>query len=108
MNKVLFVIASLIASQSASADLADQLGRLVGYTIIDSLTIEKWYDPKKSTSKDAFEGCDYGRVIVFSNSKALTCSSYGYQYSYRPTAVILSNGSSFKMIVEREIYDMTN
>lgn len=102
-----------ILSFTAQADLADDLGDLVGYTIVDSKTIDGWHD-EKNKSEDGFEGCEYGRVIVFTDNTTLTCAEYGYQYAYRPTAVILakkiSYGSSsfysYKMIVEDEIYDM--
>ena len=102
----------LMISISAHADLADELENLVGYTIIDSKTIERWYDDDEKD--DAFNGCNYGRVIVFTDNTALTCAEYGYQYAYRPTAIILAKeisyqGKSFydyKMIVEDEIYDM--
>ncbi|HAT9716230.1 TPA: hypothetical protein ACK8SK_002611 [Legionella pneumophila] len=85
----------LFATPIAFADLTDELEGLVGYTIVASKTI----------SGD-FEGCDYDKAIVFDDNTMLRCASYGYQYSYRPTAIILSNGANFKMIVEDELYDM--
>ncbi|OYY93200.1 MAG: hypothetical protein B7Y41_12815 [Hydrogenophilales bacterium 28-61-23] len=95
----------LTSATSAFADLTNQLGRLVGYTIIASKTISGYQD-KNGKGADSFEGCDYDRVIIFDDDKILTCEAYGYQYSYRPTAIILSNGPSFKMIVGNDIYDM--
>lgn len=89
----------------AFADLADKLERLVGYTILGSKTIEGWYDDDGKKG-DSFEGCDFGRTIVFSDNRILRCSTYSYQYSYRPSAVIISNGKQIKMIVEDEVYDM--
>ncbi len=85
-----YLISALICLYSANAfsDLADELEHLVGYVIIDSKTIKGWYDDDES-EKNTFKGCRYGRVIVFTDSKVLTCAEYGYQYAYRPTAVIL-------------------
>jgi hypothetical protein len=82
-----------------------RLRDLKGYTIIDVLTIVGYQD-KDGKSKDEFEGCDFGRVIVFEGNKALTCSGYGYQYAYRPEAVIFGRGGQFKMLVDSEMYDM--
>ena len=103
----------LCLSSSAYADLADKLSALVGYTIVDSKTIKGWYD-KGEKEEGAFKGCKHGRVIIFTDNKILTCAEYGYQYAYRPTAVILAKqisyqGKSFydiKMVVEDEVYDM--
>ena len=94
------------------ANLADELEELVGYTITASKTIERWYDDDEKD--ESFNGCSHGRVIVFTDGTTLTCAEYGYQYAYRPTAIILAKeityqGKSifdFKMIVEDEVYDM--
>ncbi|KJV44346.1 hypothetical protein CAP42_09610 [Acinetobacter indicus] len=103
----------LLASFNASADLADELEDLVGYTIVDSKTIKGWYDDEES-EEGAFKGCKHGRTVVFTDNTTLTCSEYGYQYAYRPTAIILAKEITyqgqtlydFKIIVEDEVYDM--
>ncbi len=111
--KYLFLMFALaFAGSPAYADLADELEDLVGYTIIASKTVERWYDDEEKD--DAFIGCSHGRVIVFTDSTTLTCAEYGYQYAYRPTAVILAKETTyqgksfyyFKMVVEDEVYDM--
>ena len=109
--KILFFIILFIA-MPAYADLAYELEDLVGYTIIASKTIDHWYDDDEKD--DSFNGCSHGRVIVFTDGTKLTCAEYGYQYVYRPTAVILARKIilqgkpfyDFKMIVEDEVYDM--
>lgn len=105
---VLLVGISTLVSNPASAALADKLERLVGYTIIASKTVEAWAEDKKKS--DGFEGCSHGRVIIFTDGTALTCNTYSYSYSYRPTAVILAKkiGASydFKMVVDNDVYDM--
>lgn len=111
--KKIFIALMLLLSISAQADLADELDNLVGYTIVDSKTIQGWYDDDEKED-GAFKGCKHGRVIVFTDHKSLTCTEYGYQYAYRPTAIILAKeisykGKSFydyKMIVEDDVYDM--
>ena len=102
-SAALFAIA--LVSMPAHADMSDQLEQLVGYTIVDVKTVEGWYD-EDGEKGDSFGGCDYGRIIVFSDDRVLECSTYNYHYAYRPRAVILSNGSSFKMIIDDHVYDM--
>ncbi|WP_155886520.1 hypothetical protein [Acidovorax sp. JHL-3] len=105
MKKQLLLLAFLTSTTSAFADITSQLARFVGYTIIASKTVAGYQDGNGKKS-DSFEGCEYDRVIIFDDNKILTCAGYGYQYSYRPTAIIISNGSSFKMIIESDVYDM--
>jgi hypothetical protein len=71
----------------AYADLADELENYVGYTIVDSKTIDGYRDG--SEEHDDFEGCDYDRKIIFSDGSYLVCAEYNYTYAYRPTAIIL-------------------
>ena len=111
--KTFITLLLMVFATTAFADLADKLDDLVGYTIIDSKIIKGWYDDEER-EEGAFKGCKHGRVIVFTDNKVLTCAEYGYQYAYRPTAVILAKeityqGKSFydyKMVVGDEIYDM--
>jgi len=85
----------------------------IGWTIIESKTIEGYKDRGKPKKND-FEGCDYDRVIYFMDGSAVTCSSYGYSYSYMPTAIILGKSTTYKgkdytlykMIVEGDEYDI--
>ena len=70
------------------------------------MTVTGWIDRAKGKKGDSFEGCEFDRTIIFDDSKVLTCASYSYSYSYRPRAAILSNGSSFKMIIGDHVYDM--
>ena len=103
------------ASSPAYAALASKVERLVGYIIVDSKTIKGWYDENGGEKEEgSFKGCSHGRKIVFNDNKVLTCAQYGYQYAYRPTAIILAKPIThqgktfydFKMIVEDEVYDM--
>jgi len=112
MKFIVSILAIVFTSIPAYADLANELEDLVGYTIVASKTVERWYDEDE---KDySFNGCSHGRVIVFTDGTTLTCAGYGYQYAYRPTAVILAKeisyqGKSFydlKMVVGDEVYDM--
>lgn len=111
--QALVIVTILLFSATAKAELADELENLIGYTIVDSKTIASWHDEDEKED-GAFKGCKHGRIIVFTDNKTLTCAEYGYQYAYRPTAIILAKEVSyqgksfydFKMIIENEIYDM--
>lgn len=97
-------VLSLFAT-NLMADTADDLSDFVGYTIIGSFTVTGWRDPNGKEG-DSFEGCEYDRVIILDDRKILRCATYSYSYSYRPKAVVLSDGSSLKMIVGDNVYDM--
>ena len=102
-------VATLIAilalwTPPVKADLAYDLSSYVGYTIVAVKTISKSIDD--DGEETSFRGCSYGRIIVFDDGKYVTCSSYGYQYAYRPRAIILSNGSSMVMIVGDDVYQV--
>lgn len=111
LRPVALVVAALLFS-TAHADLADELEDLVGYTIVATKTIEGWKEGRKSGSD--FEGCEFDRVIIFSDGTALVCREYRYTYSFMPKAVILAKQISyqgrsfydFKMVVDDEVYDM--
>src|SRR5689334_1095867 len=86
--RVMVFAVVLMTPAFCMADLANALARFTGYTIVAVKTIAGYVD-KNGKKSDDFEGCDYDRRIVFDDSTSLTCSSYGYQYAYRPHAVIL-------------------
>lgn len=103
--KYIIAIALSLFTSHLMADTADDLSQFVGYTIIGSFTVTGWQD-RDGKKSDSFEGCEFDRTIIFDDSKTLRCATYSYSYSYRPKAVILSNGTSFKMIVGSNAYDM--
>jgi hypothetical protein len=79
--------------------------RLIGFKVVDVKTIVGYQDEDGSSGED-FKGCQYNRIILFEDNKILTCIAYSYTYSYRPDAVLFTNGSSWKMLVDGEIFDM--
>ena len=95
-----------LTASVAKADVEQTLARYVGYTNIAEKTIDHWLNKEQEEKKSGFEGCDYGRYIVFTDGTYLRCAGYGYQYAYRPDVILLSNGSTLVMIVEDEAYDM--
>lgn len=88
------------------------LSKVVGYTLVEQKTIERFIDEDpgrgRSVRQDGFEGCDFNRIIVFTDNTGLRCAGYGYQYAYRPMVNIFVRKNSIKMCVESTFYDMTH
>jgi hypothetical protein len=89
------------------------LANNVGWTIVASKTIDGYID-ENGKRNSSFEGCDYGRVVIFRDGTSVTCNSYRYHYAYAPTAIILGKIVTYKgkkytllkMIVEDDEYDV--
>lgn len=110
MKRVLLVVFLLLTLAPVLASISESdLGEFEGYTILGTKTITGWRDTDGSNKGgDSFEGCQYGRVIIFDSRAILKCTEYSYSYSYRPTALILVKGSSFVMVVDGNKYRMSN
>jgi hypothetical protein len=103
----IIIATPLLSFLICSAVNATDIGQYVGYTIVAKKTIIGYVESDGKTSQ-SFEGCNFGRKIIFEDNTYLTCSSYNYQYAYRPEAVILVRSGSWKMLVEGNSYDMAN
>lgn len=76
--------------------------------------MEGWTLVAVTTVKEEFEGCDFGKRISFDNGWTLTCSTYSYNYAYRPDAAIFAKNFqhkgrafwSIKALIEDEFYEM--
>lgn len=112
---ILVLILLEVFSAISYANCEQVLEKSIGWTILESKTIEGWKDPGKE-KQDGFEGCDYGRIIYFLDGTGAKCSSFGFQFTYMPTAIILAKSVKFKeksftlykMIVECEEYELEN
>lgn len=100
-------LVTLTLSSTAEADMVRVLSKYQGYTIAAVKTIDKWVSDDRTKSGDSFEGCDFGRYIVFDDGTYLRCNEYQYDYGYRPEAVILTKGSRVVMLVGDDSYDTT-
>lgn len=113
MNRIIIGILLSVIPTMSYANCESSLERYIGWTIIDSKTIDG-YRKENGAKEDSFEGCDYGRIIFFRDGTSVTCNSYSYQYAYAPTAILLGKlvnykGKTFtmlKMIVEGDEYDL--
>jgi hypothetical protein len=100
----IFILSVLLAPSSVFADrCVRSLSKLQEYTVLSVTTVD-----------GEFLGCDFNKIIRFSDGKTLRCSSYSYMYSFMPDAVIFAKqatyqGKSFatiKVLIEGEIFDM--
>ncbi|MCU1317505.1 MAG: hypothetical protein JWN63_2827 [Candidatus Acidoferrum typicum] len=107
-RSIAFLVGLGLSGPALSGFAESALRQFVGYTVVDVLTITGWRDSDGTGEDGAFKGCKFGRVITFEGNKALKCAAYGYQYAYRPDAVILFKGGIYKMLVEGEVYEMQN
>jgi hypothetical protein len=98
------LVAITFTSGAARADCS--LSDLIGYTLLARKTIAGYIDNQKKG--DDFEGCEFGRIIVFDDNTGVRCATYSYSYSYRPDAYIFARGvgPEMKMCVEEELYDI--
>jgi len=111
LGKVLFL--SLFFTFLYGSNCTYILKNHIGWTIVGSKIIQGYKDRGKP-KKEGFEGCDYDRVIYFTDGTAVTCNMYGYSYAYMPTAIILAksvkykgkNYTLYKMIVSDNEYDI--
>lgn len=98
-------LAALVVFASLpSAAIALDLSELVGYTLIAEKTVVGRIDDGEY--EDGYEGCDYGRVLVFDDKTGVECSDYNYNYAYRPDAYIFRRGASYKIVIEDELMDI--
>src|SRR5437016_4457807 len=84
-----------LAVPARAVDLVDELGKFQGYTIVGTKRIDGYRD-KNGKISDDFEGCDFGRVIAFTDGTTLTCSTFHFRYSFRPTAAILVKPTEYQ------------
>lgn len=106
MIKSLVASLLMIVTCNSFASVSESdLGALKGYTILGNYQITGWRDTDGKKG-DAYEGCNYGRVLILNFQQAVTCSGYWYEYAYHPTVIILSNGTSLKMILNGSVRDI--
>lgn len=46
---------------------------------------------EKTSIREDFKGCEYGKEIPFEDGLGIRCTSYNYHYAYHPEVYILKN-----------------
>ena len=106
-GRLVTLIASSVALLPAIASGSDydDLSQYSGYYIIGTKTIAGYVD-KDGKREDGFQGCNFGRAIVFTDDTYAVCAGYGYHYAYRPHALLLSKDGILVMLVDGNEYSM--
>lgn len=99
-----FVTALMLGASSTAAHADCDLGEVVGWTLLAEKTVDGFIESGKKD--DSYEGCDFDRIITFSDGTGLRCTGYHYTYSYRPQAYIFGDGHFFKACIEDEWVDL--
>lgn len=103
MRESLSAIALCSLLVSAPAQACD-LDGLVGWTLIAKKTVVAYVED--GVKEDGYQGCSYGRILVFSDGTGASCATYNYNYAYRPNAYVFSDGYSFKACIDDEMVDL--
>lgn len=103
--KISAVIATAALLVGTGARAECDLGEVVGWTLIAEKTIAGYAD-KDGKRDDSYEGCDYDRVLIFTDDTAVRCAGYEYHYAYRPTAYIFANGRLLKACIDDDLIDI--
>src|SRR5262245_18909396 len=102
----LFLAITMIVNTAASAWAECSLDQFVGYTLVARKTVAGYIQDGKRG--DSFEGCEFGRIIVFDDNTGVACDTYSYSYSYRPTAYIWASKYSLKLCVGGSTYSVSH
>jgi len=98
-----FALSCALAGYSPAVAECD-LGEVVGWTLIAEKTVEGYVENGKKD--DSYEGCDYDRILIFSDQTAARCAEYEYSYAYRPTAYIFASGRLLKACIDDDMIDL--
>lgn len=107
------LLSTYLSTTPVHAGIESELRGMEGWCVVAVKTIDGYVDDEGKRHDD-FEGCDFDRKIIFRDGTYLTCGGYGYQYAYSPDAIIFATSfnykgkkhTSFKMLVEGDMYDM--
>ncbi|ALE53003.1 hypothetical protein SP60_07240 [Candidatus Thioglobus autotrophicus] len=107
MNKFIMAMVLTVVSVTAQANFESAWEKSVGWTIENTKTIDS-FEHEDGRLESAFQGCEVGREINFSDDTYVTCTTQGYHYAYAPTAILLSKNGSYgkvwRMIVDGKMY----
>jgi hypothetical protein len=82
------------------------LDRVVGFTLVAKKTVIAYIDHGERV--DGFNGCTYGRILVFEDNTGVRCDEYNYAYAYRPDAYLFATSTRIKGCIEGEWYDLSS
>lgn len=105
MKRLSLTLIALSLGVSPTVAYADcDLSEVVGWTLLAEKTVDGFIEPGKRD--DSYEGCDFDRIITFTDGTGLRCTGYHYTYAYRPEAYIFADGPLLKACIEDEWVDL--
>jgi len=87
----------------------DDLETLVGYRIEAIKTIAGWVDEDAGEvgNADDWEGCRYGRKIIFEDGTNIICNDYAHSSAWgEQVAILFTRSSDTKICVDDELMDV--
>jgi hypothetical protein len=80
----------------------------------DFAGLEGWSVAAVTRVNDRFEGCEFDRKVRFENGWVLTCSTYAYDYTDKPGAVIFVKTTEYhnqpywnvKVLIDDKFHEM--
>jgi hypothetical protein len=101
----LLAVTLLLAVSMRPAMAACDLGRVIGYTLVFSKTIESYIEDGKQIR--GFSGCTPDRVLVCTDNTGVRCKDSGAQTAHLPVAYLFArNRNDMKLCVGDEMYDV--
>ncbi len=81
-------LALALVAQAAAAKCNRDLP--VGSQLLARKTITAWIE--QGREQDGYQGCTFGRVLVFGDRTGVACTSFNFQFAFRPQAEIWAVG----------------
>ena len=104
-SRILPTFIIVLFASAVNAGCRTDISSYVGWEIIYSGRVTGYIN-ENGEKVDAFEGCEYGRVLIVDYSKSITCAEYNYSYGYLPDIVIMSNGFNMEACIADEMFDV--
>ena len=95
-------LALALIAQGAAAKCQTDLP--IGSQLLARKTITAWIE--QGREQDGYQGCTFGRVLVFEDRTGVACAGYHYQYAYRPQAEIWAAGGRWLLCIDGNEMDV--
>lgn len=100
-----FLMAGLLATVASPAQARCALDGVVGYTLVFAKTIEAFVEGGHRTR--GFQGCQPGRVLVFTDNSGVRCKGASFQKLDVPKAYLFAKTQTdLKLCVGDEMLDV--
>jgi hypothetical protein len=103
--RLLLTIVALLAGVAAARAAGCDLDQVIGYQVVKSWTIQGHLENGRPVY--GFEGCEPGRVLVFTDRTGLRCKGSGLAHLELPKAWLFARSlDDLKLCVGDDLYDV--